>query len=307
MIINAGYHRNTIPAVISGYRGNLQEDSDGWSYTFFKTGGTVIIPTKDIVVDIFMVGGGGAGGAGSVYDFFEYENERDMFVVYGGGGGGGFFTNKYNHTLKRGNTYGFFIGTGGKAGSWRTATKPKYIPNENKDGGKTYMTENGSVVLFANGGSAGGDGGMYLPHDDQEYKRSFGAGGTGGASGGQGMTTEPYIYSQLDYMGRSQNTKAVKSYAFNDYKFNGILYGAGGGGASPLYGNYPENGGTTGGGDGGHYNHDVTGDAAYTLACGKNAQENTGSGGGGALTVSGKYGVPGNGADGIIIIRNARG
>lgn len=212
----------------------------------------------------------------------------DVFLVGGGTGG---------QSGQGGSTcYG---GSGGRGGYYYTV--------------KNIKVNAGSYSISIGSGGAGGTGGSGASQKSGSAggaTTAFGYSsntGTSGASGGQGARLAGADTSSMTYATAGSNGV----YAFGTSSTDGVLYGAGGGGAECVnksfvwtnqHGNSAKSGGATGGGHGG-----------LTQANGSNASANTGSGGGGggADMTGGQTGPGygyngGTGGSGILIIRNKR-
>ena len=73
--------------------------------------------TKDINVDLLLVGGGGGGAGGG-----KITNDKDQYLYMGGGGGGGEVIYLKDYKLKKG-IYDINIGTGGTGGTGDSKAK----------------------------------------------------------------------------------------------------------------------------------------------------------------------------------------
>ena len=133
----------------------------------FNSSGTFVVteentnPTLPGDVEIFAVGGGGAGGA---------------FTGAGGGGGGAFRVTSYPISAA---TYPITIGAGGVSNSNNSVAQPK--------GGNTVFTDpTPNPNLTALGGGGGAAGGS--PHPDSNNN---GGSGGGGNANGRGSVLQP--------------------------------------------------------------------------------------------------------------------
>ena len=206
----------------------------------------------------------------------------DAFLVGGGGagryggGGGGYTKTARKIQLIAEQEYEIVIGEGG------TPTQSSSSIKEITNGGDTQafgFTAAGGVsagrytgdttkLRGGNGGSGGGAG------------TSSGAGGDGGTNGADGGDK-----SAAGGTGQGFTTRAFGE----EY---GALYAAGGGGCPGTSSSTPGNGGEPGAGDG-----------AYTTDADMSGTPNTGSGGGGTYSSTGRMS---NGGSGIVIIRAAK-
>ena len=173
------------------YNGNVShvsedENNVNWNLNFLSSGTFYV--DRDVMVDIHMVGGGGAGGFGV------YQGERGA-----GGGGGGYTNTQKRVTLTAGTEYTVTIGAGGS----RSAYNGEYSHpggttsafGYSASGGKAGVINGGSAAA---GGAAGGTwsskgaDGTHAFNDPNFpiYGGGGGGGGSGwgaeGASGGAG-------------------------------------------------------------------------------------------------------------------------
>lgn len=242
------------------YTGDYTEREDG--VVELRSSGTITFP-KTQRIDIFCVGGGGAGGT-------NYYN-----VSVGCGGGGGGFTKTAKRQTVSG-TYTVTIGAGGavtgggyRSGAGSASSFGEIVSANGGDGGRNsessdYGTRGG------NGGSGGGAGG----------KTTSGVGGSNGEAGGNSE-------SQYATGGTGQGTTTRE---FGESA--GKLYAGGGGGG--IWSTQRVAGGEGGGGAGA-----CTGVAGSVKADAGTA--NTGGGGGGGLGTSIIY--SGTGGSGVVCIR----
>lgn len=243
------------------YTGDYTEREDG--VVELRSSGAITFP-KTQRIDIFCVGGGGAGGT-------QYYN----YSVGCGGGAGGFTKTAKRQTVS--GTYTVTIGAGGavKGGGYRSGAGSassfgELVSANGGDGGHNsessdYGTKGG------NGGSGGGAGG----------KTTSGVGGSDGSAGGNSE-------SQYATGGTGQGTTTRE---FGES--TGKLYAGGGGGGS-IWSTQRVAGGEGGGGTGAgvSISGSVKADAGTA---------NTGGGGGGGLGTSTTY--SGTGGSGIVCIR----
>ena len=236
----------------------------------FTTSGTFTVPKGVKSVDVFLVGGGGAGGGVYQTTFDDYPhgyNCTTILWIYGNGGGGGYTKTVKNIAVKPGKEYNITIGagdafdtnnqtnityggttralgysaSGGQRGvntGYGQATGTETIP-------KVYCTR------YGNGGSGGGQGGWY--HNNPWYSNSIGYGGDGGSDGSNGYECFSSTWSTrlcTDIKGQGTTTRAFG-------KSSGTLYAGGGGGAGHTVGG---RGGAGGGlGYNGHNDNSGTG------------------------------------------------
>lgn len=243
----------------------------------FKSSQDYTIPAGYSYVDIFCVGGGGAGGIGRV------SGSRQSGG--GGGGGGGYTATASNISVSSGQVLNCSVGAGGTASSGTVSGS----------GGASTVYRNGSLLCSANGGVGGyggygggngGSGGGAGGYGDSRSGQGSENAGNGGSNGGNGSNTA----ENTNYGGTGQGTST--------YGFNGTLYSGGGGGGATTGATIPGSGGSGGGGGGGN--------AVDTGGYGYAGSANTGGGGGGGgskLSLSSPTYQGGNGGSGIIIIR----
>lgn len=268
-----------------------QEVSNGLTSLSVTSSRTIAFSANAQNIDIFCVGGGGAGGACIPK---HYPNSSPEWACGpSAGGGGGYTATRKNATLSRYAAYSAVVGAGGTA----TTTKGNDGGNTSVAGvlalgGKAGVTCDGHAgaeasadlgvydiyyedILGGNGGSGGGGVGGYAP-------------GNGGSNGDDGQGGS-YRNSAIQNGGKGQGSTTT---AFGEG--TGIRYGAGGGGGGEISGVFVSEGGETGGGNGGHES-DPGGDG----------QQNTGAGGGGTETAHGSSAPVrgGNGGSGIILLR----
>lgn len=208
-----------------------------------------------------------------VLEWLSEDAQIDVFLVGGGGsgsaggGGGGYTQTHKKQNLEKNQRVQIYVGAGGEDGSGGTS----YYGNLYAQGG-TSTRSNG---IGGDGGSGGGGG----ERGSDPYNPS-GTAGRGGSDGGNGEDLSSYSYG-----GRGQG-RTTREFGEPE----GALY-SGGGGGRDLYGGAPGGEGTPviaahgasagslrGGGPGGGY----------------------GGGGGGSSSAKSK------GAQGIVIIRDAR-
>lgn len=179
----------------------------------FLTSGT-FTPAKAIIIDVFLVGGGGGGG-----------NANGVSGGIGGGGGG--YAGTWSSiTISAGTSYPVVIGAGGTAQTNGGSTS--FNATYSKSGGIGGVQND---TYGKNGGSGGGAG---------SYTTSAGAGGSNGANGSASGTLTG---------GVGQGTT---TYEFGDSSLT--LYGGGGGGGAGANGGAGAGGAGGGAAGGATYN-----------------------------------------------------
>lgn len=232
------------------------------------------------VIDVFCVGGGGAGDGSSTRT-----NSTNAYKIGGGGGGG------YTRTSRRISAQGSYqivIGDGGSMGvnAGSTSFGDKLSVNGGFSG-KDLPGTSSSTVSGHPGGSGGGGG--------VNFNSDYGTGGYDGSNGEHGYPT--------DRSGGTGQNFTTREFG----EPSGKLYAGGGGGGRAMRSATPiiSNGGSGGGGSGGFGWDDNV--IAKAPAAGV---ANTGGGGGGGViaynpqvaATSGK-GAPGG--SGIVCFRDA--
>ena len=208
-----------------------------------------------------------------VLEWISDDAQIDVFLVGGGGsgsaggGGGGYTQTHKKQILEKNQMVQIYVGAGGEDGSGGTS----YYGNLYAQGG-TSTHSNG---IGGDGGSGGGGG----ERGSDPYNPS-GTAGRGGSDGGNGEDLSSYSYG-----GRGQG-RTTREFGEPE----GALY-SGGGGGRDLYGGAPGGEGTP-----------VI--AAHGASAGnlRGGGPGGGYGGGGGGSSSGKS----KGAQGIVIIRDAR-
>lgn len=208
----------------------------------FLTSGK-LTPKEDIYVDVFLVGGGGAGGA----------NSYDIGAI---GGGGGYTTTEKNVILKSGETYNIVVGAGDSSKAFGT------IPSNAHRGGTSSAF--GFDAIGGKSGTANGSGGS------GGGGRGIGENGWGGDGGSDGSDGTSGYNSDEDRITPPQSGQGKTTRAFADKK--GALFSGGGAGAGAV------GTGEAGKGGGGGVVYD--GVAGYFVYDG---QPNTGGGGCGVV------------------------
>lgn len=239
------------------------------------TSGTIVF-LEPKVIDLFMVGGGGAGGL------------RTGIATGGGGGGGGGFTRTDKKISVTPNVnIPVVIGAGGEQGNDETIVngKPTSWGELTVNGGNGVRTGGSNSFLDgANGGSGGGG-----------YTNANSDGGSGGSDGGSGETG---LNGGAGGTGQGSTTRE-----FGELK--GKLYAGGGGGGRFMVSNTPV---TSAGGSGGGGTGSWVGNSSGRLQAAAAGVANTGGGGGGG-SIYPSIPLIANGASGgsgIVCFRAAR-
>lgn len=256
------------------YTGNYNVRDDG--VVELLTSGTIVF-LNPTTIDLFLVGGGGAGGSGI----------PGATLGGCGGGGGGYTKTVKKLAVDASANYNVVVGNGatGSAtkdppGDGEASSFGSYTVN----GGKSprLMRASSDWSVGGSGGSGGGNG-LYSKSTGGEGGSDGGSGGLGSGGGippaGQGTTTREF--GEPD----------------------GKLYAGGGGGGtyfdaqSPVY----AMGGSGGGGAG------AWGAGSNRTKAAGAGGANTGGGGGGGVGVGGVANiVGGSGGSGIVCIRVAK-
>lgn len=258
------------------YTGTYELIDDGggnWRIKFLTSG--VLTLLKKLIVDVFLVGGGGAAGIST---------SGTSKTLYGSGGGAGGYTLTQKSVVLEPGDYQIVVGAGG------VGANSSLSANVTDGGASTafgFTANGGSKALAsgrgANGGSGGGAGG-YITEDGTMVD-----GAAGGSNGSNGTGT---LYTQG---GTGQGTTTRE---FGED--TGDLYaGAGGGGGAGLSGSRTK--GAAGGAGGGGNGASISGVPGH-------GTDNTGGGAGGGFSskVSNQTISGGNGGSGIVIMRNHR-
>lgn len=280
------------PREAYAYTGKYEEVTDAGGVKIRLLSSGIFVVKRQMIVDIFAVGGGSGGFKGAtgelhLRDPFSDYDEYKTYYECGGGGSGGYATTVLGVTLTPGTTYEVVIGQGGAQNAPGGETKITGVISAN--GGtvthyndyKNGTVEGGRSFTGAWGGTGGGAGDLdswrYItaePHAVQVWRDGGNGGSDGGNGSGWGLG-----------MGQGETTREFG-------ETNGTLYAGGGAGGSLSSTVYQ--GGAGGGGNG-----------ASTHQAATNGTPNTGSGGGGGCYRV-NNGAAGSGGSGIIIIRNAR-
>lgn len=153
----------------------IKEDSDNWKIKWLSSGRLTWL-SENTVIDIFIVGGGAAGG-----------NAAGRYG-HGDGGGGGYTKTVKKITLTKNQTIDIVIGAGGteNGAAGGTTQFGEYSANGGSQknggsGGGTGMNGSGTHVYGGNGGTDGNDGGA-----------ADASGSTYAGGKGQGTTTREF-------------------------------------------------------------------------------------------------------------------
>lgn len=244
------------------------------------TSGTIVF-LEPKVIDVFMVGGGGAG-----------RTEYVGAITDGSGGGGGGYTRTIKRlaingnsqllvTIGAGGNYATFSGSG-KGGPGGASAFGDFTVN----GGNAGGTETGGNAAGGSGGSGGGAG--------VSSSSDYGSGGSDGNNGEKGNDTG----TKRGGVGQHFTTREFG-------ESTGKLYAGGGGGGRYMSAQIPvvSSGGAGGGGSGAWVNANGTNNQAAAAGIANTG----GGGGGGANTYTGAtISIPGaSGGSGIVCFREA--
>lgn len=245
------------------------------------TSGTIVF-LEPKVIDLFMVGGGGAG-----------RTEYVGAITDGSGGGGGGYTrtikrlainenSQFLVTIGAGGNYATFSGSG-KGGPGGASAFGDFTVN----GGAAGGTETGGNAAGGSGGSGGGAG--------VSSSSDYGSGGSDGNNGEKGNDTG----TKRGGTGQHFTTREFG-------ESTGKLYAGGGGGGRYMSAQSPviSTGGSGGGGSGAWVNANGTNNQAAAAGVANTG----GGGGGGANTYTGAtISIPGaSGGSGIVCFRDAQ-
>lgn len=268
----------------------LVDDGDGnWRLKFLSSG--TLTPKKDLLVDVFLVGGGGAGGGANI-----------ATIGAGAGGGGGYTATHKSIVLLNSTPYTIVVGAGGVGVSGANGG------NGGASSFDSYAVLGGyggfySVTAGTNGGNGGSGGGAVAA------TASVSA-GNGGSNGGNGTSVG------TSYGGNGQGANTLE---FGETGAEVYAAGGGGGLRKDTGGAYKAGDGgaggsaslTYGGGTGG--THIVVPSQPPVIGGVSPQYYRSGAGGGGYGAGGGGCGAlaegaapGGNGCQGIAIIRNHR-
>ena len=275
MIVNAGYRGKVGGGVPKfTYTGTYNVREDG--VIELLTSGTIVF-LNPATIDLFLVGGGGAGG-------------RIYNPSYGGGGGGGGYTKTLRKVSVTG-SYPVVIGNGAVASTGQSMGAAQGGASSfgnlaSVDGGYSATTTyNGdSVKISGAKGGSGGGGGM----NGDTPGSGYGIGGSDGSNGGHGSYSDTAGGTGQGFTTREFGEATGKLYA-----------GGGGGGNSGTRSNTVFAGGAGGGGNGANLKN--------RRPAGIGVDNTGGGGGGGGKSSDLAYGTPGgNGGSGIVCFRVAK-
>lgn len=264
MIVNAGY-RGKVGAAAPKftYTGQYNIRKDG--VVELLTSGTIVF-LEPKVIDVFMVGGGSAGGG----------NPSGGQSIGRGGGAGGYTRTVRRVTVNPNSQYTVTVGAGGT--------------DYNVAGGSssfdTLAVQGGERVYSSLNGGKGGSGGGGAILSNSDY-------GTGGTDGGNGENGYP-----AQYTGGAGQGFTTREFG----EASGKRYAAGGGGGRYMVAQTPviSMGGVGGGGSGGWF-----GTSDYQAPAAGVANTGSGGGGGG-VTGSGNAVNGASGGSGIVCFREAQ-
>ena len=282
----------------------ILQDGDDYIHVYYSTNGTQkFLARQTMMARVLAVGGGGAGG------------------LAGGGGGAGGMLDLPTVPFLESVPYAIHVGAGGVwPKEWANASDGKVTRDSGTkmwgtaspsrfSGRDSSISNETTTIVMAHGGGGGGScgnkgglaggsggGGAYgsaggLPIDGQGNNGGSAAGSTNGSAGGGGAGSPGSDTGSKDVNGSNGGSGAP-----NDILgFEQYFGGGGGGGCQPSW----KNGGNGGLGGGGS----KPGDYAQNTA-----QSGTDGLGGGGAGSGGQPGnvwafLPGNGGNGIVVIR----
>lgn len=259
------------------YTGDYVVRKDG--VVELHSSGTIVF-LEPKVIDVFMVGGGGAGDGSSIRT-----NSTRAYKIGGGGGGG------YTRTSRRISVQGSYqinIGAGGSMGvnGGSTSFGDKLSVNGGFSG--NVISGTSASTLSGHPGGSGGGGGV-------NYNSDYGSGGYNGSNGEHGYP--------VDRNGGTGQNFTTREFG----EPTGKLYAGGGGGGRAMSSTAPiiSNGGSGGGGSGGF----AWDDNVIAQAPAAGVANTGGGGGGGAIAynpqVAATAGKGASGGSGIVCFRDA--
>lgn len=168
------------PALMGGgvslptYTGSMQivKVANGKYYAILKTSGTLRFPFG-MMLDVFLVGGGGAGSRGARASF-----SGGDFHYGGSGGGGGYVNNVYGITASA--SENVIIGDGGLGETTGGGGVTRFGVYSVSGGSPGIRASRPVLASGGNGGSGGGPGGFWR----SEFSAAPGNGGSGGGGAG---------------------------------------------------------------------------------------------------------------------------
>jgi hypothetical protein len=199
-------------------------DTNNKTITFIEPN-TIIKITKDINVDLLLVGGGGGGAGGG-----KILNNKDQYLYNGGGGGGGEVIYLKDYNFKKG-VYDINIGIGGIGGTGGIGDFNSGADGNN--GKDTYIMKDNNKFLISRGGNKGNGGTLtnnFKFLGGTSHKNSYGKGADGNVKTDNSKVGE-YINiegSQIYYGNGGLNAKSPDLYG-NQYRLNNGGYGGKGG------------------------------------------------------------------------------
>ena len=194
-VISTGFTENDF--TYTGSKTWLDDGNGNWRLKLLTSG--TFTPSKNVTIDLFLVGGGGGGGT---------TNTSRL----GGGGAGGYTVTHLNIALSPGVSYSITIGGGGAVGA---------------AGGITSIVGTG-INYSANGGGAGGTGVTGSP-----YTADGGNGGSGGGCGKNDGTNKNGGSDGSKGGAGSVNDGTGQGTTTREFgEAGGDLYAAGGGGGT---------------------------------------------------------------------------
>lgn len=267
MIVNAGYRGKVgAKAPKFTYTGQYNIRKDG--VVELLTSGTIVF-LEPKVIDVFMVGGGGAGATNAYGDF-----------IGGGGGGGGYTRTVRKLAVNADANYVVTVGAGQVPKSSGSGGASAFGNHEVPGGLGGGNARNDYICAGYAGGSGGGG-----------FANSYSDGGVGGSDGGAGEAAS--------YAGGAGQGFTTREFG----EPTGKLYAGGGGGGRYIsaQSTVVSMGGAGGGGAGAWWGGT---DAKFQEALAGVA--NTGGGGGGGINKNGVIGSDGgSGGSGIVCFRES--
>lgn len=248
----------------------------------------------DLLMEYTLVGGGGGGG----YWFFS---------VGSSAGGGGQVLNTFSPRILSPNNFTLKIGKGGIRGTSGSFGNGE-IGKDTSISGTSFFVSTKNSIYSGQGGigslnysynGGGGHGGNITSANGGSYNTTYGN-GSGGGGGSLTLVDSNNTIVSVIVGGVGQNTQQTSGGgggSGNQGIDSNYYGGGGGGGANP----FPQTniGGTGGAGGGGNgaYNNAPSGTPS------ENGEPNTGGGGGGGCNNVTPGLIPGDGGDGVIIIK----
>ena len=199
----------------TGFCQTKNDENGNWRIKFLTSG--TFTPLKDMIIDVFLVGGGGSGCT--------------SLANASCGGGGGYTKTSKSIALIANTAYPIIIGDGGKASASGNSGGSSSGFDVSVNGGSSGTSKKGGTGGSGGGGGAKGNGGS---------DGSDGGGTKGGA--GQGTTTREFgestgdLYAGGGGAGGGQNSPGAGGdggggNGNNGGGSDGTIYTGGGGGA----------------------------------------------------------------------------